>query len=39
MAEQASLAIEVLKDVDYAAAVAASAPAEIDGLLARLGAR
>jgi SAM-dependent methyltransferase len=39
LAEAAGLAVEVLKDVDYGAAVASSAPDEVDGLLVRLGVR
>jgi SAM-dependent methyltransferase len=39
LAEKAGLAVEVLKDVDYGAAVAASAPAETSDLLTRLGVR
>ncbi len=39
LAEKAGLGIEVLQDVDYGASVAASAPGEVDDLLARLGVR
>jgi len=39
LAEAAGLRVEVLKDVDYGAAVAASAPDEIESLLGRLGIR